>query len=233
MEEVIIKENFKQRTQMALGEENINKLSGKHVAVFGVGGVGGYVVEALVRASVGEITIIDADTVNVTNINRQIIALNSTVGMKKTDAMKARILDINPECKVNVFDMFFLPENSDQIDFTKFDYVADCIDTVTAKLEIIRKCKEAGVEIISSMGTGNKLNASLFEITDISKTSVCPLAKVMRKKCKDLGFKRVKVLYSKELPVKVGVRTPGSVSFVPSVAGLLIAGEIIRDFISK
>lgn len=225
-------EDFRQRTCMALGEENVEMLSKKHVAVFGIGGVGGYVVEALVRAGVGEVTIVDADTVNETNINRQIIALHSTVGMKKTDAFKARIHDINPDCKVNTLDMFFLPDTSDQVDFSSFDYVADCIDTVTGKLEIIRKCKEAGVEIISSMGTGNKLNASMFEITDISKTSVCPLAKVMRKKCKELGFKKVKVLYSKELPVKVGVRTPGSVSFVPSVAGLLIAGEIVRDFMA-
>lgn len=225
-------EDFRQRTRMALGEENVDKISGKHVAVFGVGGVGGYVVEALVRAGVGEITIIDADTVNETNINRQIIALHSTVGMKKAEAMKERIKDINPECKVNALDMFFLPDTSDQVDFYSFDYVADCIDTVTGKLEIIRRCKEAGVEIISSMGTGNKLNASMFEIADISKTSVCPLAKVMRKECKERGFKKVKVLYSKELPVKVGVRTPGSVSFVPSVAGLLIAGEIIRDFMA-
>lgn len=223
--------DFTQRTRMALGNDAVDRLASKHVAVFGVGGVGGYVVEALVRAGLGEITIIDADTVNETNINRQIIALHSTVGMKKTDAMKARIEDINPDCKVNVYDMFFLPDTSEKIDFKNFDYVADCIDTVTGKLEIIRRCKEDNVSIISSMGTGNKLDASQFEISDISKTSVCPLAKVMRKECKDRGYNNVKVLFSKEAPVKVGVRTPGSLSFVPSVAGLLIAGEIIRDMI--
>ncbi len=225
-------DDFRERTFMVLGKENTISLHNKHVAVFGVGGVGGYVVEALARAGVGNITVVDNDEVNITNINRQIIALHSTVGMKKTEAIERRIKDINPECYVNRYDMFFLPENSDSIDFSKFDYVADCVDTVTAKLEIIRKAKALDVPVISCMGTGNKLDPSRFEISDISKTSVCPLAKVMRKECKDRGLIGVKVLYSKEDPVKSNCRTPGSVSFVPSVAGLMIGGEIIKDLSS-
>lgn len=224
-------ETFEDRTRMVLGDQKTYSLHNKSVAVFGIGGVGGYVCEALARAGVGRLFLVDNDEVNITNINRQIIALNSTIGMKKTYVMKNRILDINPDCSVETEEMFFLPENSAEIDFSKFDYVADCVDTVTAKLEIIRCAKEAGVKVISCMGTGNKLDASSFAITDISKTSVCPLAKVMRKECKDRGFTDVKVLYSTEQPVNAKERVPGSVSFVPSVAGLLIAGEIIKDLI--
>ncbi len=222
-------EKWTDRTEKLIGSEALYELSKKHIAVFGLGGVGGYVVEALARAGVGELTLIDNDEVNITNINRQIIALNSTIGLRKTVAFKERCLDINPDIKINTFDTFFLPKNSDKINFSAFDYVADCVDTVTAKLEIIKKSREACVPVISSMGTGNKLNASKFEICDISKTSVCPLAKVMRRECRERGFKNVKVLYSKEEPVKSGEHTPASISFVPSVAGLLIAGEIVRD----
>ena len=224
-------DNQFERTERVLGTDKVNSLHNRSVAVFGIGGVGGYTCEALARAGVGHLTIIDKDVVDITNINRQIIALHSTIGHKKTEVMKARLLDINPDIEVTVYDMFFLPETSDEIDFSRFDYVADCVDTVTAKLEIIRKAKEAEVQIISSMGTGNKLDPTKFEITDISKTSVCPLAKVMRRECKERGFFDVKVLYSKEEPVKTGVREPGSLSYVPSVAGLLIAGEIISDLI--
>jgi len=180
---------------------------------------------------VGHLVLVDHDTVNITNINRQVIALHSTLGMKKTDAFLARLKDINPNIEVTVHDCFFLPENSSIIDFKKLDYVADCVDTVTAKIEIISKCKEAGTPVISSMGTGNKLDPGQFQIADISKTEVCPLAKVMRKELKDRGIKKVKVLFSKELPVKTGLRTPASISFVPPVAGLMIAGEIVRDLI--
>lgn len=219
------------RTEKLIGKEKSDLLHEKHVAVFGLGGVGGYVVEALARAGIGHLTIVDNDTVNVTNINRQVIALESTIGKKKTEAFYERLKDINHDIEVTKYDCFFLPENSDKIDFNGFDYVADCVDTVTAKLEIIRCAKACNVPVISSMGTGNKLNPSEFLIADISKTSVCPLAKVMRKECKDRGYKDVKVLYSKEEPVKSGERTPASISFVPSVAGLMIAGEIVNDFI--
>ena len=193
--------------------------------------MGGYVCEALARVGVGHLVLVDHDTVNITNINRQVIALHSTLGMKKTDAFLARLKDINPNIEVTVYDCFFLPENSSIIDFKKLDYVADCVDTVTAKIEIIIKCKEAGTPVISSMGTGNKLDPGQFQIADISKTEVCPLAKVMRKELKDRGIKKVKVLFSKELPVKTGLREPASISFVPPVAGLMIAGEIVRDLI--
>lgn len=226
-------EKWSDRTEKLIGCDSLIKLKKASVAVFGLGGVGGFTAEALVRAGVGEISIIDHDFVNITNINRQLIALNSTVGRLKTEVLAERLRDINKDVKVNVFDFFFLPENSSKIEFRGFDYVCDCVDTVTAKLEIIRKAKEAGVSVISCMGTGNKLNPSMFEITDIEKTSVCPLAKVMRKECKDRGFRNVKVLYSKEQPVNVGDRTPASISFVPSVAGLMIAGEVINDLIKR
>lgn len=220
------------RTEKLIGKENVDTLHEKTVAVFGLGGVGGFVCEALARAGVGHLILVDHDTVNITNINRQIIATHSTIGMKKTDAFEKRLKDINKDIKITLFDCFFLPENSSIIEFEKVDYVADCVDTVTAKLEIIKKAQEAGTKVISSMGTGNKLHPEMFEIADITKTSVCPLAKVMRKECKDRGFKNVKVLYSKELPVRVGDRTPASIAFVPSVAGLLIAGEIVRDLLN-
>lgn len=230
------------RTELLLGSEALEKLHKAHVAVFGIGGVGGYVVEALVRSGIQHIDIIDNDTVSLTNINRQIIATHSTIGKYKVDVMKARILDINPEAEVNTFNCFYLPETKDLFDFTKYDYVIDAIDTVTAKLQLIMQAKEANTKIISSMGTGNKLDPTKFEITDISKTSICPLARVMRQECKKRGIKDVKVLYSKEKPITPLTRSeelknssrrdiPGSTAFVPSAAGLIIASEIIKDLI--
>lgn len=226
-------EKWSDRTEKLIGSDALEILKKSKVAVFGLGGVGGFTAEALVRAGVGSISIIDHDTVNITNINRQLIALKSTVGRQKTEVLAKRLKDINEDVEVDIFDFFFLPENSSKIEFKGFDYVCDCVDTVTAKLEIIRKAKEADVPVISCMGTGNKLNPSMFEITDIEKTSVCPLAKVMRKECKDRDYRNVKVLYSKEQPVNVGDRTPASISFVPSVAGLMIAGEVINDLIKR
>lgn len=230
------------RTELLLGYDSMEKLNNSRVAVFGLGGVGGNAAEALVRAGIGALDIIDCDTVSTSNINRQVFATVSSVGMPKTEAARLRLLDINPELSLTVHNMFFLPENADNIDFTLYDYVVDAIDTVTGKLEIIKRCQDASVPVISSMGTGNKLDPTLFEVTDIYKTSVCPLAKVMRKLCKENNIKKLKVLYSKELPIKTeGVtdeegllkkrQTPGSISFVPPVAGLIIAGEVIKDII--
>lgn len=224
-----MKEQFS-RTAQLLGIENVEKLFDKHVIVFGVGGVGGYVVEALARSGVGKISIVDNDVVNESNINRQIIALHSTVGMQKVDVLKNRILDINPECQVFVHNQFFLPENSKDFDFSIYDYVVDAVDTVTAKLEIIKKSKESNVPVISSMGTGNKLNPMGFKVSDISKTKVCPLARVMRNELKKRGISKVKCVYSEENPV-IQTQTPASVAFVPSVAGLLIASEVIKDLV--
>lgn len=222
---------FFKRTESLIGSDSVKALKESHIAVFGIGGVGGYIVEALARSGIGELTLIDNDTVKESNINRQIIALNSTLGEKKTVAFEKRLKDINPDIKVNLCDMFVLPENCGEIDFSAFDYVADAIDTVSGKLAIIEHCNKAGIPIISSMGTGNKLDPTAFEITDISKTSVCPLARVMRYELKKRGIKKLQVLYSKEPPVKQDSRTPASISFVPSVAGLIIAGEIIKDII--
>lgn len=222
-----------ERTELLIGSEGLEKLASARVLVFGAGGVGGYICEALARAGVGHIAIVDNDTVSESNINRQIIATYETIGRPKTEVMKERILSVNPACQVEVFDCFYLPgePSAEQFDFTAYDYVADAIDTVAAKIDIICRCREAGTPVISSMGTGNKLDPSRFEIADISRTSVCPLAKVVRKALRDRGIKGVKVLYSKEEPVKTGSRTPGSISYVPPVAGLLIGGEIIRDLI--
>ena len=222
-----MKEQFS-RTAQLLGNENVENLFDKHVIVFGVGGVGGYVVEALARSGVGKISIVDNDVVNESNINRQIIALHSTVGMQKVEVLKNRILDINPECKVFVYNQFFLPENSNDFDFSIYDYVVDAVDTVTAKLEIIKKSKESNVPVISSMGTGNKLNPMGFKVSDISKTKVCPLARVMRNELKKRGISKVKCVYSEENPV-IQTQTPASVAFVPPVAGLLIASEVVKD----
>lgn len=228
-----MKEEFT-RTAMLIGEESVEKLSSVHIAVFGIGGVGGYVTEALARCGVGEFDLIDNDTVNITNINRQIIATHDTLGRFKTEVMRERILSINPEAKVNVYNTFYLPENSAEFDFTKYDYIVDAVDTVTAKIEIIMNAKKAAIPIISSMGTGNKLDPTRFEIADIYKTTVCPLAKVMRRELKKRGVDRLKVLYSKEEPIKQQAEdgkkpTPASISFVPSAAGLIIAGEVIKE----
>ena len=216
------------RTAQLIGEENVKNLFSKHVIVFGCGGVGGFVVEALARSGIGKITLVDNDSVNISNINRQIIALHSTVGKQKVDVLKNRILDINPNCQVFTFNTFFLPENSHSFDFSQYDYVVDAVDTVTAKIEIIKKSKDANVPIISSMGTGNKLNPLAFKVADISKTNVCPLARVMRNELKKRGISKVKCVYSEELPV-IQTQTPASIAFVPSVAGLLIASEVIKD----
>ncbi len=224
------------RTEMLLGADAIDKLTNAHVAVFGVGGVGGYTAEALVRSGIGRLTLVDSDTVAESNINRQIIATTKTIGRYKTEVMKERALEINPEIKVEERRIFYLPETAEQFDFTQYDYVVDAVDTVTAKLSLVEAANEAGIPIISCMGAGNKLNPGAFEIADLYKTSVCPLAKVMRRECKARGIKKLKVLYSKEEAIKPqmlqeGKRrsTPGSVAFVPSVAGLMIAGEVIRD----
>ena len=217
------------RLQMALGDEALEKLRNSHVPVFGIGGVGGFTCEALARAGVGRIHVVDKDVVDVTNINRQIIATHDTVGRPKVEVMRERLLSINPNLTVEATECFYLPEKAGEFDFGAYDYVIDAIDNVSAKLSIISESKAAGTPVISSMGTGNKLDPTRFEIADISKTSVCPLAKVIRKGLKDRGITGVKVLYSKEEPVKTGLRTPASVSFVPSVAGLIIAGEVIKE----
>ncbi len=221
------------RTENLIGTNSLKKLENCHIAVFGVGGVGGFVVEALARAGVGTIDLIDSDCVDITNLNRQIIALHSTIGKQKVAVMRDRVLDINPNANVNIFPLLFLPENSSQFDFSKYDYVIDAVDNVTAKIELVVKCQEANTPIIASMGTGNKLDPTKFEITDIYKTSVCPLAKVMRYELKKRDVKKLKVLYSKEPPIKTSNRTPASISFVPSAAGLIIAGEVIRDIIKE
>lgn len=225
-------ENQFSRTETLIGKDALDKLINSRVAVFGVGGVGGYVVEALARAGIGNLDLVDSDDVSITNINRQIIALHSTIGKSKVEVMKERILDINPSVNISVYKEFFTSENSKEFDFSKYDYVVDAIDMVSSKIELVMKCNEAKVPIISSMGTGNKLYPEMFEIADIYKTSVCPLAKVMRTELKKRGVKKLKVLYSKENPIKEkGQRVPASISFVPPVAGLVIAGEIVRDLI--
>lgn len=253
--EVITMLNQFSRTELLLGEEAMEKLKTSRVAVFGIGGVGGYVCEALVRSGVGNFDLIDDDKVCLTNINRQIIATRKTVGKYKVDVMEERMKDINPDVNVTVHKCFFLPENASEFDFESYDYVVDAVDTVTAKLELVMKCKEKDVPIISSMGAGNKLDASAFRVADIYDTKVCPLAKVMRRELKKRGVDRLKVVYSEEKPISpiddmaISCRSncisspdaahkcterraiPGSVAFVPSVAGLIIAGEVVKDLI--
>ena len=245
------------RTELLLGREAMEKLSGSKVAVFGIGGVGGYVCEALVRSGVGSFELIDDDKVCLTNLNRQIIATHKTIGQYKTEVMRERILEINPEAKVEIHNCFFLPENADEFPFEEYDYIVDAIDTVTAKIELAMKAQEKGVPIISSMGAGNKLDASQFRVADIYKTKVCPLAKVMRRELKKRGIKKLKVVYSEEKPTRpmedmsISCRSncicppgakhkcterrdiPGSVAFVPSVAGLIIAGEVVKDLCER
>ena len=227
--------NIFSRAELLLGEEALEKLRSARVALFGIGGVGSFAAEAPARGGVGHITLVDGDTVSITNINRQLIALHSTVGKEKTAVMAERIADISPETEVETYPVVYGAENRDLLDFSTYDYVIDAIDTVTSKLILIEEAKKAGVPVISCMGTGNKFHPERFEVTDISKTSVCPLAKVMRKELKVRGIKNVKVVYSKEEPQKpaespeTGKRQiPGSLSFVPPVAGLLLAGEVIR-----
>ena len=219
------------RTELLIGKENVERLGRARVAVFGVGGVGGYAVEALVRSGVGTLDLIDADVVSLSNVNRQIIATEKTVGRAKVDVAKERALEINPDIKVNTYKIFYLPETAGQFDFTLYDYVVDAIDTVTGKLGLIMQAKEAGVPVISCMGAGNKLDAAAFRVEDIYKTSVCPLAKVMRRELKKRGVKDLKVVYSKEEPVKKGNQIPGSIAFVPPAAGLILAGEVGKDLL--
>ncbi len=230
-----------QRTRLLLGDEAMDKLNKSRVAVFGIGGVGGHCTEALVRSGIGGIALIDNDTVAPSNLNRQLVATQSTVGMLKTDAAEARLLDINPEIRIDKYNLFYTPETAEQIDLSQFDYIVDAIDTVAGKLTLAEKAQEAGVPIISSMGAGNKLNPADFEVADIYKTSVCPLAKVMRRECKKRGIKRLKCVYSKELPLVPAYekvpngssrrQVPGSTAFVPSTVGLIIASEVVKDLI--
>ena len=225
-----------ERTALLLGKASVEKLARKRVAVFGVGGVGGFVCEGLVRAGIGAIDIVDKDTVALSNLNRQLIALHSTVGKNKVDVLEERLKDINKNLVIKKYKCFFLPETSDTFDFREYDYVVDAIDTVTGKIELILKANEAGVPIISAMGAGNKLDPTAFQISDIYKTSVCPLARVMRRELKKRGVEKLKVVYSKEEPIKPQFEEgeeviPGSVSFVPPVVGLIIAGEVVKDLI--
>lgn len=232
-------ENIYSRTESLLGSEALNKLATSRVAVFGIGGVGGYVVEALARSNVGTIDIIDKDNISISNINRQIIATTKTVGLSKVAVMKNRIHDINPNINVNTYQCFYLPETASQFNFNNYDYIVDAVDTVTAKIELVMQAKATNVPIISSMGAGNKLDPTMFEVADIYKTSVCPLAKIMRKELKKREIKKLKVVYSKEQPITFSKSepgqkaTPGSIAFVPSVVGLIIAGEVIKDIIGK
>lgn len=229
------------RTEILLGSNAMDKLKNSKVIVFGIGGVGGYVVEALVRSGIGTIDIVDNDTVSLTNLNRQIIATWSTIGKNKVDVMEVRMKDINPDVIVNKHQCFYLPETAERFDFSQYDYVIDAVDTVSAKIDIVMQAEKAGIPVISSMGAGNKLNPAAFEVADIYKTSVCPLAKVMRRELKKRGVKKLKVVYSKEIPLNPAEnedirkenekkrQAPGSIAFVPSVAGLIIAGEVIKD----
>lgn len=231
------------RTQMLLGKEAMEKLENSRVAVFGIGGVGGYVCEALIRSGVGKFELIDSDKVDITNINRQIIATTKTIGMYKTDVMKERMLDINPNAEITVRNCFFLPDNANEFPFENYDYIVDAVDTVSAKIGLVIEAQKKNIPIISCMGAGNKLDGSQFKVSDIFKTKMCPLAKVMRTELKKRGVKKLKVVYSEEKPLKpiAGVlqdnenkdtarrAIPGSVAFVPSVAGLIVAGEVVKD----
>ena len=237
------------RTRLLLGSEGVDRLRSAHVALFGLGGVGGYAAEALARAGIGHIDLIDNDTVSLTNLNRQMLALHSTLGQYKVDAAAARIRDIDPTIEVRTFKTFYLPETANQFDFTQYDYVLDAIDTVTGKLALMQQARDAGVPVISCMGTGNKLDPTGFKVADISKTSGCALSRVIRKECAKRGIKGVKVVYSEELPLEVENDVeemaqsreagssrrslPGSTPFVPGVAGLIMAGQVIRDLAGK
>ena len=226
------------RTEMLFGKENIEKLKNKRVIVFGIGGVGGYVCEALARTGIGKIDLVDNDTVSESNINRQIIALHSTIGRYKTEVMRERMLDINPSIQVDIYNTFYTPETSSLFDFSSYDYVIDAIDTVSGKIELVLQAQRIGTKIISSMGAGNKIEPCAFKVADIYKTSVCPLARVMRTELKKRGVKKLKVVYSEEYPVNLTDKTqergkyiPASCAFIPSVAGLIIASEVVKDLI--
>lgn len=227
------------RTEMLIGKENVEKLHSKKVAIFGIGGVGSFVLEGLVRAGVENFVLVDKDEVDITNLNRQIIATHSTIGKPKVEVAKQRVLDINPNAKVTIYKEFFMPETEGILD-SSIDYIVDCVDTVTAKIELVVRANKMNIPVISSMGTGNKLDPTKFEVCDIYKTSICPLAKVMRKELKARGIKKLKVIFSTEQPIKNNSlhdenkekQVPASISFVPSVAGLIIAGEVIKDMIN-
>ena len=229
------------RTEMLIGKDAVERLARSRVAVFGLGGVGGYVTEALARTGVGSLDLIDSDTVALSNLNRQIIATRDTVGEKKTEAMKRRVLSINPGCNIRTWDLFYLPETNDMFNFSGYDYVVDAVDTVAAKLSLIEEAQKTGTRIISSMGAGNKLDATLFRVADIYSTSVDPLARVIRTECRKRGIRKLKVVYSTEKPItplfteETSSRrsTPASIAFIPSVCGLIIAGEVIKDLIKK
>ena len=234
-----MKEQFS-RTALLLGEAAVERFAGARVAVFGLGGVGGYVVEALARAGIGHLDLIDKDDISLSNLNRQLLATHATVGLLKVEAARRRVLEINPDCEVRTFPVFYLPENADSFDFTQYDYIVDAIDTVTAKLALVERAHSVGTPIICCMGTGNKLDASAFQVADISKTSMCPLARVMRKELGKRGIRHLKVVYSQEEALKptgweeeaaaIGKRQiPGSVSYVPGAAGLILAGEVLKD----
>lgn len=221
------------RTLRVIGQDKMNLIKDSSVIVFGLGGVGSAAAEALARAGVGTIGIVDKDVVDITNINRQLIATDKTVGLKKTDVVEERLLSINPELIIHKYDLFYLPETADSIDLSQYDFILDCIDNVTAKIELTVRAKKMGVNIISSMGTGNKLHPEMLEIADISKTSVCPLARVMRRELKKRGVNKLPVIYSKEEPVKTDSSVPGSVSFTPPVAGYLMSSFVINSIIKE
>ena len=221
------------RTEMLLGKKRIEKLSKARVAIFGIGGVGGYACEALARTGIGKIDLFDSDIVSQSNLNRQIIATIKTIGKLKVDVMKERLLEINPNLEVHTYPIFFSKENQNEYDFTNYTYIVDAIDTVDSKIALILKAQNEGINIISSMGTGNKLNPTKLEVADIYKTEVCPLAKKMRKELKQNGVKKLKVVYSNEEPIKTGEKVPGSIMIVPATAGLIIAGEVIKEIINN
>lgn len=221
------------RTERLIGAEALKRLKNANIIIFGLGGVGSYVAEALARCGVGKMTVVDKDTVDITNINRQLYALHSTVGKNKADVARDRILDINSECEVTPIVKMYLPENAQEFNLSQYDYIIDAIDNVTAKIDLAVKSQELGIPMLASMGTGNKLDPTAFKITDIYKTDTCPLCRVMRRELKARNVKKLKVLYSTEIPYNDGERTPASISFVPSVAGLIIAGEVIKDLIKQ
>lgn len=226
------------RLELLIGQKAMSRLTRKRVAVFGIGGVGGHVAEALARSGVGALDLIDKDTVDVTNLNRQIVALHSTIGKSKVDVMKERILDINPECQVHAYQCFYLPETKDDFDFFQYDYVVDAVDTVTAKIQLVMEAKRCKTPIISSMGAGNKMNPAAFEVADLYQTSVCPLARVMRRELKKRGISKLKVVYSREEAIHPDFPegeevVPGSNAFVPSVAGLILASEVVKDLVKN
>lgn len=220
------------RTVGVIGEENLKKLNNSSVIVFGLGGVGGAACEALARSGIGTLAVVDKDVVDITNINRQIVATEETVGMKKTDAAEKRLLLLNPHIKIVKYDFFYLPETADKINLSEYDFAVDCIDNVTAKLELAERCRKLGVPLISSMGTGNKLHPEMLEIEDISKTSVCPLARVMRRELKKRGITHLPVVYSKEEPAKTELSVPGSMSFTPPVAGYIMCSYVVRNLLN-